>query len=77
MKALKWVCVAICLLAGLFLLDRSYIAYGKWYHELKIGDVSGAEIYEVEFWFLAPPGVLLILVGAYLAGRWSVKRPAD
>lgn len=77
MKVLKRVLVAVCLSAGLFLLSRSYIAYGKWYHEFKIGDLSGAEIYEVEFWFLTPPALLLIFVGVFFAGRFSVRRPPD
>jgi len=53
---------------GLFLLRLSYLAYAKWQEYLALGDPSGAELYEVEFWPEMVIGVVLIAVGGLFAG---------
>lgn len=73
MRKLIWLLTAGSLAAGFYVLHGSYITYGKWYHTLALGDHSGAELYEVEFWLKTPLAVLLILVSTFLIGRWSGK----
>lgn len=73
MRYLKWSLTAGSFAAGFYVLHSSYIAYGKWYHMLEIGDLSGAESYDVEFWLKAPLAMLLIVVSSFLVGRWSGK----
>ncbi|MDH3743418.1 MAG: hypothetical protein OER56_17660 [Hyphomicrobiales bacterium] len=73
MRYLKWVLTAAAFAAGLYVLHTSYTTYGKWYHTLALGDHSGAELYEVEFWLKTPLAMLLILASTFLAGRWSGK----
>lgn len=41
---------------------------------MTLGDPSGGELYEVEFWPEAVLGVLLVVFGGFLAGRTSVTR---
>ena len=74
MRYLKWVLATASFAAGLYVLHSSYVSYGKWYHTLELGDPSGAELYEVEFWFKAPLAVFLILISTFLVGRWSGAR---
>ena len=74
-KYLRWLIPAGCLALGLYVLRLSYRAYAKWQEYLALGDFSGAEAYEVEFWPEVSLSLALILLGAFLAGRWSVARP--
>ncbi len=75
MKRLRWLIPAGCLAVGLALLRLSYVAHIKWQEYMALGDPSGAEAYEVEFWPELSLSLLLILLSAFLAGRWSVARP--
>ena len=70
-KLARWLFPASCFALGLYLLRQSYRAYAKWQEYLTLGDPSGAEAYEVEFWPEAFIAVLLLILGAFLAGRWS------
>lgn len=76
-KHLRWLFPAGCLALGLQVLRLSYRAYAKWQEYLALGDPSGAEAYEVEFWPELSLALALILLGAFLAGRWSLARPSD
>jgi hypothetical protein len=69
---LRWLVPPACLALGLYGLRLSYRAYVKWQELIALGDPSGAEIYEVEFWPEVSIGLLLIALAAFLAGRWSV-----
>ena len=69
----RWLIPAVCLAFGLYVLRLSYRAYAKWQEYLALGDPSGAEIYEVEFWPEVSISVSLIVLSAFLAGRWSVR----
>jgi len=77
MTRLRWLLPAGSLALGLFVLHLSYRAYAKWQEYLALGDPSGAEAYEVEFWPEVSLALFLILLSALLAGRWSVARSAD
>ena len=68
----RWLLPVCSLALGLYVLRLSYGAYSKWQEYLAIGDVSGAEAYEVEFWPEVSIALFLILLSAFLAGRWSV-----
>ena len=74
-RHVRWLIPTGCLIFGLYVLRLSYGAYAKWQEYLALGDPSGAEIYEVEFWPELSISLLLILLSAFLAGRWSVRRP--
>lgn len=67
----RWLVPAGCLALGLYILRLSYVAYGKWSEYIALGDHSGAEAYEVEFWPEVMVGLLLIVAAAFLTGRWS------
>ena len=54
---------------GLYVLRLSYVACGKWQEYLALGDPSGAEAYEVEFWPEAVVAVLPIAPGGFFAAR--------
>ena len=69
-----WLFAGLCGALGLYLLRLSYDAYATWQEYLAIGDTSGAEAYEVEFWPEAVLGVALILLSGFLAGRASGRR---
>ena len=71
---MRWILSAVCIALGLALLRLSYTAYATWQEYLALGDHSGAEAYEVEFWPEAVAGVALILLGGFLAGRGSKSR---
>jgi len=72
---MRWSLAVGCVGLGLVLLRLSYAAYAKWQEYLALGDPSGAEAYEVEFWPEAALGVALILLGGVLAGRaWGARR---
>ena len=71
-RALRWLVPPVCLAVGLYALFLSYRAYAKWQEYIALGDPSGAEIYEVEFWPEITVSLFLIVLGAFLAGRWSV-----
>ena len=77
MAHLRWLLSVGCLALGLYVLRLSYRAHAKWQEYLALGDPSGAEAYEVEFWPEVLLALFLILLSAFLAGRWSVTRPAD
>ncbi len=66
--------VAACMGTGLWLLGLSYEAYAKWLEYVTLGDYSGAEAYEVEFWVEIVVGVLLVVLGGFLLGRTSSHR---
>lgn len=74
---LKWLLPAACLGYGAYLLRLSYASYGKWREHLAIGDHSGAEFYELNFSLEMPSALFLILLGMFLAGRWSVRKSKD
>lgn len=67
----RWLIPAASLALGLYVLRLSYTAYAKWQEYIALGDFSGAEAYEVEFWPEVSVSVFLILLSAFLAGRWS------
>jgi len=68
---IRWFIPIGCFALGLYLLRLSYRAYAKWQDYLTLGDPSGAEAYEVEFWPEVFIAVLLLILGSFLAGRWS------
>ncbi len=73
-RTLPWLISLALFGLGFFLLQRSYVAYAKWWQEyVVIGDFSSAELYEIEFWMQAVPALGLIVLGAFLVGRWSKK----
>lgn len=71
---LRWLFPAGCLAVGLYVLRLSLRAYAKWQEYLTLGDLSGAEAYEVEFWPEVSVSVFLIMLSGFLAGRWSIRR---
>ena len=72
-RLVRWLIPTACLALGLYVLRLSYRAYAKWQEYLALGDPSGAEVYEVEFWPEVSISVSLIVLSAFLAGRWSVR----
>jgi hypothetical protein len=56
------------------MLRLSYRAYAKWYEYVTLGDLSGAEAYEVEFWPELVIAIFLIMLAAFVAGRWSRRQ---
>jgi hypothetical protein len=73
-RTLRWLVPPVLLALGLYGLRLSYRAYAKWQELITLGDPSGAEIYEVEFWPEVTVALLLIVLAAFLAGRWSAGR---
>lgn len=71
---LRWLVPAAGLALGLYMLRLSYKAYAKWQEYIALGDSSGAEVYEVEFWPEISISLTLILISAFLAGRWSATK---
>ena len=71
---MRWLLPVGCIALGLFVLRLSYIAYAKWQEYVALGDPSGAEAYEVEFWPEAVVGIPLIILGGFFAGRLSRSR---
>lgn len=69
----RWLIPVGCLALGLYVLRLSYRTYAKWQEYLALGDPSGAEAYEVEFWPEVSISLSLIFLSAFLAGRWSVR----
>jgi LPS O-antigen subunit length determinant protein (WzzB/FepE family) len=65
---MRWLISLASLALGLVALRLSYVAYGKWQEYIALGDPSGAELYEVEFWPEAAVAVLLIALGGVFAG---------
>lgn len=63
----------LLILTGGYLIRLSYSAFAKWTEYVNLGDPSGAEVYEVEFWLEAVPGFGLLAAGAFLLG-WSVRK---
>ena len=76
-KHARWLLPAACLALGLHVLRLSYRAYAKWREYLAVGDLSGAEAYEVEFWPELSAALLLIMLSAFSAGRWSRRQPSS
>ncbi len=72
-RLLRWLLPAGLLALGLYGLGFSYRAYAKLQENLAIGDLSAVEAYEIEFWVEAPLSLLLIFLGAFLAGRQSAR----
>lgn len=70
----RWLVPLAVVALGLFVLRLSLRAYAKWQEYLALGDYSGAEAYEVEFWPEVVIAMFLTLLGGFLAGRWSVGR---
>ncbi len=70
---MRWLVPPACLAVGLYGLCLSYRAYAKWQEYLALGDPSGAEVYEVEFWPEVSISLSLIFLSAFLVGRWSVR----
>lgn len=69
---LRWLIPAAGLALGFYVLHLSYEAYAKWQEYIALGDFSGAEAYEVELWAEASIALALIMISAFLVGRWSV-----
>ena len=69
---LRWLVPPACLALGLYGLRLSYRAHAKWQEYIALGDPSGAELPETEFWLDVSISLLLMMLGAFLAGRWSV-----
>ncbi len=67
---LQWLLPVGLIALGLYGLRLSYHAFAKLQENLAIGDISLIEAYEIEFWAEAPASLLLIVLGAFLAGRW-------
>ena len=55
--------------AGGYLVKLSYVAYSIWQEYLKLGDFSGAELFELKFTMTALPGFIVFFMGAFLLGR--------
>ena len=70
---IRWLLPLACAAAGLYLLRLSFRAYAKWQEALAVGDMSLVEAYELEFWPEVVLGLLFLLLGAFLAGRWSSR----
>jgi hypothetical protein len=71
---MRWLLSLGSITLGLFALRLSYVAYAKWSELIALGDPSGAEIFEVEFWPEAVVAVALIALGGFVAGRASERR---
>ena len=71
-RGLRWLVPPVCLAVGLYGLCLSYRAYSFWQELVVLGDHSGAELPETEFWLEVSVSLPLIVLGAFLAGRWSV-----
>ena len=69
----RWLISSLMVAFGGFLIHLSYRAYAKWYEYVSLGDHSGAEAYEVEFWPEMVLGIALLAFGCFLAGRASVE----
>ena len=69
---IRWLVAGGCVALGLYLLSLSYQAYARWWEYVRLGDLSGAEAYEVEFWPETVLAVLFLLLGGFLAGRASM-----
>lgn len=63
----------LCLGLGAWLMHLSLRAHARWQIHLAEGDLSGAEAYEVEFWPEFYVGLVLVVLGAFLAGRWLFR----
>lgn len=71
---MKWLIPLGFLTLGLHLSWLALDDYHGWRASLELGDPSGAEIHEVPLWGELPGALALILLAAFLAGRWSVRK---
>lgn len=55
---------------GAYFFTGSFEAYGNWAVYRHLGDFSGAEFYEVDFYLMTVPAVLCAALGCILIGRW-------
>ncbi len=70
---IRWLFSAACFAVGLYLLNLSFRAYANLQESLTTGDMSLVEAYEIEFWSEVSVALFLILLSAFLAGRWSFR----
>ncbi len=66
-----WTISPALVAAGLYCLAKAFPAYDRWQENIAAGDLSAAEVYEIEMWLALAPALVLIIAGAWLAGRWS------
>jgi hypothetical protein len=70
-QLIAWIASTAAVCIGIFVLRSSFESYRLWQEYLAMGDFSGAELPEIEFWVKVLVSLLLILVGAFSAGRLS------
>jgi len=70
----RWIATLLCAGLGIALLHLALRAHAKWQVYLAEGDISAAEIYEVEFWPEFYGGLTLVALGAFLAGSRLFRR---
>lgn len=70
----RWLIPVGSFALGLYLLHRAFHAYARWQELLALGDPSGAELPETEYRLFTAGALFLILLSAFIAGRWSVRR---
>ncbi|QBY01785.1 hypothetical protein E2K80_14510 [Rhodophyticola sp. CCM32] len=63
----------IMMVSGSFLIRQSYDEHAKWTEYVGLGDLSGAEAYEVGFWLSAIPGFSSLIIGAFFIGVHASK----
>ncbi len=73
LKHLRWLVLMGVFVLGLYLIAMSYPAYALWQEYLALGDLSGAEFYEIDFKWRVVVGAPLVLLASFLAGIWSGK----
>lgn len=71
LRHLRWLALLAMAVLGLYLIAMSYPAYALWQEYLALGDMSGAEFYEIDFKWRVVIGAPLLLLATFLAGRWS------
>ena len=70
----RWIFPLLSAGLGVALLHLALRAHAKWQVLLADGDFSGAESYEIEFWPEFYGGLMLVVLGAFLAGRRFFRR---
>ena len=66
--------LALVICIGGYLISLSYSEYAKWQKYLILGDLSGAEAYEIGFWITVIPGFSAIFISAFLLGMLFASR---